>query len=340
MKKLLMILPIALFLCFMVGCQDKEAKQTMFVMTVNGPLDTREMGITLTHEHVLVDVIGADKISKDRYDLNEVLKVRLPLLRKAQEFGCNTFVDCTTQHIARDSELLKRLSNEIGMHFIASTGYLGDFNDRCLPSFAMTETADQLAERIVKEWENGIDDTGIKPGLIKIAVDRGSLSEVHRKITRAAALAHHKTGLTIASHSKSAIGTFEQLEILKEERVDPSAFIWVHAHEEKDTKTHVKVAEMGAWVSFDQIIYFEIEHFVSIISNMKSANLLNRVLLSHDSAYVVGLNENVNTVGYTRLFEELIPALKKSDFSEEEIEQMIIINPQDAFAYRVRTLKE
>jgi predicted metal-dependent phosphotriesterase family hydrolase len=73
---------------------------------------------------------------------------------------------------------------------------------------------------------------------------------------------------------------------------------------------------------------------------MKSENHLNRVLLSHDSTYVVGLNESVNTMGYTRLFEELIPALKKSDFTEKEIEQMIIINPQNALVCRVRSLKE
>jgi phosphotriesterase-related protein len=348
MKKLIVILPLALILCFMIGCQDKAAKQTNFVMTVNGPLDTKDMGITLTHEHILVDIpepvlqelIGEDEFRKAPYDLDDILKIRMPLLRKAKELGCDTFVDCTTIGAGRDHELLKRVSNEIGVHIIASTGYFGAFNSGCLPSFVMTETADQLAERIIKEWEDGIDDSGIKPGLIKIGVDPGNLPELQRKITRAAARAHRETGLTIASHSWSSVGAFEQIEILKEERVDPSAFIWVHASSEQDTQTHIKAAEMGVWVSFDQLLSSEIENYVSIISNMKSENHLNRVLLSHDSTYVVGLNESVNTMGYTRLFEELIPALKKSDFTEKEIEQMIIINPQNALVCRVRSLKE
>jgi phosphotriesterase-related protein len=348
MKGKFLVVLLGLVFSFAVDCQDKEEKHSNFLMTVKGPIDTKEMGITLTHEHVLVDLseqvlepfFGADKLTKDRDVLDYVLKNRLPHLRKAKEFGCNTFVDCTTHGIGRDPELLKRVSNETGMHIIASTGYFGAFQESSLPSFVKTETADQLTERIVKEWENGIEDTGIKPGLIKIGIDPGKLSETQKKIARAVARAHLKTGLTIASHSWKALGAFEQIEILKEEGVNPTAFIWVHASSESNVQKHIKAAEMGAWVSFDQLSESNIEHFVRIISNMRSENHLNRVLLSHDSTYILGLKKDENKSGYSLLFEELIPTLKKSDFTEEEIEQMIVTNPQNAFACRVRPLKE
>jgi phosphotriesterase-related protein len=97
---------------------------------------------------------------------------------------------------------------------------------------------------------------------------------------------------------------------------------------------------MDAWVSFDQVGAVKSERIVNYISNMKSKNHLDRVLLSHDSTYILGLKEEENKSGYTILFEELIPRLKKSGFTEEEIEQMIVINPQNAFACRVRPLKE
>ena len=341
MKKLLLLLPLVTLLCFTFSCKNKETEQSKFFMTVNGPVGIDNIGMTLTHEHVLVDFIGADQISKERYEQDEVFKVVLPFLEKLKETGCNTFIECTPRYMARDPELLKRLSDETGLYIMTNTGYCGAWENKYLPSYVFSETVDQLSERMVEEWKKGIDDTGIKPGFIKIAVDPGKLSETHKKIVQAAAKAHLKTGLIIASHTGPAKAAFEQVEVLKNEGVDPSAFIWVHAQVEKDTHAHIKAAEMGVWVSFDGLRGDDIERYVELLLNMKSANLLNRVLLSHDAGfYLVGQPGGGNFVGYTRLFEELLPALENSGFIKTEIEQMIVINPQNAFAYRVRKVKE
>jgi phosphotriesterase-related protein len=340
MKKSFMILPLVLMLCFSNSCQDKGLIPSGNIMTVNGPIDAKEMGITLTHEHIISNFIGAERVSEIQYDQDEIFNIVLPFLEQAKKAGCKTFVNCTPRYMLRDPDLLKRLSAATGLHILVSTGYFGAWKNRFLPSYVSSESVDQLAERMVAEWEDGIDDTGIKPGFIKIGFDLGTLPELHQKIVRAAARAHLKTGLTIASHTIGAICAFEQIEILKNEGVDPSAFIWVHTQFEEDIKTHIKAAEMGTWVSFDTLITGKIEDYVEFISNMKSANLLNRVLVSHDSFYRIDNPENGKYLGYMRLFEELIPALKESDFSEEEIEQLIIFNPQDAFAYRVRKLKD
>ncbi len=339
MKTFYLILPLALLLCIMVGCQDKENKPSGIIMTVNGPIDAKEMGITLTHEHVIADFIGAERVSERRYDQDEILNIVLPFLEQAKKAGCQTFINCTPRYMSRDPDLLKRLSAATGLHILVSTGYFGAWGNRYLPPYVSSESVDQLAERMIGEWEDGIDDTGIKPGFIKIGFDPGNLPELHQKIVHAAARAHLKTGLPIASHTVGAICALEQIEILKNEGVDPSAFIWVHSQLEKDIKTHIKAAEMGTWVSFDALITGKIADYVELISNMKSANLLNRVLVSHDSFYRIDNPENGKYLNYTRIFEELIPALKESDFSEKEIEQMIVVNPQDAFACRVRKLK-
>jgi phosphotriesterase-related protein len=331
---------IIISLISIVSFSSQKTKSSSFVMTVNGPVDVKEMGITLAHEHIVADVIGADKVSKDRYDQDEVYSVILPLLEKAKGFGCKSLVECTPPFMARDPELAKRLSNATGMHILMSTGYSAMLGNRYLPPYVFSESADQLADRIVKEWNSGMDSTGIKPGIIKTTFDFGNLTDLHKKIVRAAARAHLQTGLTIASHTMGAVSAFEQMAILKEERVDPSAFIWVHTQVEKDTSTHIKAANSGAWVSFDVLSKDKVEDYVALISNMKSANLLDHVLLSHDSLYWVGKPGGGDRLTYTRLFEELLPALKESDFSEDEIEQMLVNNPKNAFSVRVRSPKE
>jgi predicted metal-dependent phosphotriesterase family hydrolase len=340
LKKIILATFIMAVVISMAGLSGQKTKSPSFIMTVNGPVDAADMGITLSHEHIVADLIGADKVSKDRYDPDEVCNVVLPLLKKAREFGCQTLVECTPPYMARDPELVKRLSAATGLHILMSTGYSAMLGNRYLPPHVFSESADQLSQRLVEEWNEGMDNTGIKPGIIKTTFDFGSLPDLHKKIVRAAGRAHLQTGLTIASHTMGAVSAFEQMDILKEEGVDPTAFIWVHTQVEKDTNTHIKAAKSGAWVSFDVLSRDKVEDYVALIANMKSANLLDHVLLSHDSLYWVGKPGGGDRLTYTRLFEELLPALRESGFTEDETEQMLITNPKNAFAVRVRALKE
>jgi len=335
---LMALIIVILISVTVLSCQ--KAQPSSFIMTVNGPVDAEDMGITLSHEHIVADLIGADKVNKSRYNQDEVYNVIFPLLEKAKEFGCQTLVECTPPYMARDPELAKRLSAATGLHILMSTGYSAMLGNRYLPPYVFTESEDQLAERLVEEWKAGMDDTGIKPGIIKITFDFGTLPDLHKKIARAAARAHLRTGLTIASHTMGAVSAFEQMAILKEEGVDPSAFIWVHTQVEKDTNTHSEAARAGAWVSFDVLSRDKVEDYVAFIANMKSANLLDHVLLSHDSLYWVGQSGGGDRLTYTRLFEELLPALKESDFTEDEIQQMLVTNPKNAFTVRVRAFDE
>lgn len=315
----------------------EEAKEPLTIMTVNGPVPASKLGVVLPHEHFLVDFVGADKVSRDRYRREDVVRVALPILNKLKNLGCSALFECTPAYMGRDPELYRELAKASSLHIITNTGFCGAWENKFLPSYALTETAGQLADRLVKEWEKGIDDTEIRPGFIKICVDPGRLSGLHQKIVKAAALAHLKTGLTIASHTGPAAGAFEQIEILKSEGVDPSAFIWVHAQVEKDKKFHLEAAAKGCWVSFDGLRGDDIAAYVDLLSNMKSAGLLDRVLLSHDAVcYFVGQPGGGQPFSYTRLFGELVPSLKKSGFADAEIDQLIARNPQNAYAIRIR----
>ena len=324
-----------LILSIILSC--KKNNQETIIMTVNGEILAMQMGKTLPHEHVLVDFIGADSVSRDRYNPEEVFKVALPYLKEIKELGCQTFIECTPAYLGRDPELLVRLSEATGLNIITNTGYYGARQNQHLPHYAFKETADQLASRWINEWLNGIDNTDVRPGFIKIAVDQGELTDIHKKLVRAAARTHLKTGLTIASHTGPATGAFEEIEILKEEGVDPSAFIWVHAQAEENLEYHVKAAKMGAWVSFDGLGWGKPETYVQLLNNMKSHDLLNKVLISHDAGwYHVGEPNGGNFIGFTTLFNKLLPALKDSGFTDDEINLLLVINPTEAYSIRVK----
>ena len=111
------------------------------VMTVDGWMDADQLGFSLTHEHILVDFIGADKITPSRYDADEVFNTALPKLLAAKERGCKTLMECTPAYLGRDVKLLKRLSEASGLNILTNTGYYGAAGEKYLPAHAYTETA-------------------------------------------------------------------------------------------------------------------------------------------------------------------------------------------------------
>ena len=324
--------------CSMIFLSHCSSKKERMIMTVNGPIASKEMGTTLIHEHILVDFIGADSITDERWTRSEVAETALPYLIQIKELGCKTFLECTPAYLGRDPLLLKSISSSTGLNILTNTGFYGAGNNKYIPGFAYEETADQIASRWILEWENGIENTGIKPGFIKIGVESGNLSALHKKLVIAAALTHLKTGLTIASHTGPGSPALEQIKILKNEGVEPNAFIWVHAQVEKDTRLHIKAAKTGAWISFDGLDDNNTEDYLRMIKNMKENQMLDRVLLSHDAGWYHPGEVNGGTYrGYTPLFLKLVPLLKKEKFSDKEIDQLLVSNPAEAFTIRVRS---
>jgi phosphotriesterase-related protein len=310
------------------------------VRTVEGEVAPEELGTVLIHEHVMVDFVGADRVSPERYDADEVYRVVLPHLRQARALGCRTLVECTPAYLGRDPALLKRLASASGVRLITNTGYYGAANDKFLPKHAFDESAEQLAERWTREAQSGIDGTGIRPGFIKIGVDPGPLSEIDAKLVHAAALAHRRTGLTIAAHTGNGEVALAEIALLERERVLPAAFIWVHAQIEPDAAIHERAARRGAWVEFDSVSENSVAAHVERVTAMKAKGLLGNVLVSHDAGwYNVGEPNGGAFRPYDTLFTKFVPALKEAGLTDGEIRRLLVENPRRALtpAKRLRS---
>lgn len=306
-------------------------------MTVTGWIAARDLGATLPHEHILIDFIGAGEVSRDRYKPDAVFEAALPHLQQLRDFGCRTLVECTPAYIGRDAALLKRLALASELHILTNTGFYGASQNKYLPGFAQTRSADEIAAVWLGEWRHGIEDTGVRPGFIKIGVDEGPLTNTHRELVRAAALTHLDSGLTIAAHTGDGRAALEELMVLKEEGVSGTAFIWGHAQNESDHTLHWRAAEMGAWVEFDHVSPPDIARHVELVQNLRNRGYLHRVLVSQDAGwYAVGEPDGGKFRPYDALFTDFIPALRDAGFTETEIQILLVANPRDAFTVRVR----
>jgi phosphotriesterase-related protein len=226
----------------------------------------QDLGVTLVHEHVLVDWIGADRTTPDRYDRDEVVAVALPHLERARELGVRTLFDCTPAYLGRDVRVLERLARETGMHILANTGYYGAADDRYVPAHAHEASAEELAATWVREREQGIDGTGIRPAFMKIGVDPGPLSPIDGKLVEAAAIAHHATGMAIHSHTGDSVAGLAQLDLLERRGVPLDRFVWVHAQNAGDVAILIGAAERGAWIELDGVAPGTVQRHAELVA--------------------------------------------------------------------------
>lgn len=329
------IIALGIALILQYSCNKQESR----IITVDGEIPASAIGKTLHHEHLLVDFIGADSTGYHRWEKEEVVEKVLPYLTEIKKLGYETLVECTPAYIGRDPELLKILSEKSGVQLITNTGYYTAVNGKFLPKHAYEETAVQLAERWIDEAKNGIENTGVYPGFIKIAVERKPLEDIQRKIVEAACITHLATGLTIMSHTGLSTPAFQQLEILDQYDIHPSAFIWTHAHNEPDFSKHVEAARKGAWIAFDNFKPERLERYVEFAMLMKKEGLLDKVLFSHDAGWFrPGEPDGGNFRGFTAIEEILIPELEKNGLVQQDIYMLFTINPMQAFKVRIRTV--
>ena len=312
-------------------------KKTQKIHTVTGTVNANELGICLTHEHVMSN-FGADRSYQPSYNVRVLKSQVLPYLKRMKMLGVNSILDCTTAYFGRDVQLLKELSEASEVYLITNTGYYGAANDRYVPEHAYQETAEQLSKRWIKEFEQGIDQTDIRPGFIKIAADGGEVSDIDRKLMQAALKTSRATGLTIACHTGNnpAVPNLVQ-SLIEEENVEPSAWIWTHAHQMETSEELVTAAKRGMVISLDglringrdtQADQATLNHHLQHLLVLKEQNLLSQVLISHDGN---SFPRGGAIRPYEGIFTYFIPLLKKNGFTGADINQLLVTNPQRVF---------
>lgn len=301
----------------------------MRIRTVLGDISPEEFGLALVHEHILCDFIGADKVSRNRYDAQEVFNVMLPYLNEIKQLGVSGFVDCTPAFIGRDPLLLASLSKASGIHILTNTGL---YKEPFLPKYAFEYSVEQLASMWVREIEQGIEETPVKAGFVKIAVNPGRIIPIQRKIVRAAARCSLSTGAAIVCHTASGVAAMDLLNIIGEEGLDPAKVIVAHCDAEEDWNNHLEILKRGAWVEYDGISEATSTKVLNMIRLVVENGFSNRLLLSQDAGwYNVGENKGGSIRPYSYLVKHFIPIMLREGFSRSLVDEVLAKNPAQAF---------
>jgi len=300
------------------------------IQTVRGPIEPQALGPTLAHEHVMCDFIGADQTGPHRWERELVVQRMLPYLQALVERGLRGFVDCTPMYLARDVRVLARLAELTGLHILTNTGL---YKEPFLPAEVFGLAPGDVAAGWIREWEEGIEETGIRPGFIKIAVHPASLAPIQQVIVRAAAITHLATGLAVACHTGHAVAAHESLDLIEAEGMDPRRYIIVHADAIADRAQHEELARRGAWLEYDSIGPTSIDARVELVLDMLDKGYEDQLLISQDAGwYHVGEPNGGEVRPFTSLSDLFIPRLREAGATEEIIHKLLTVNPSRAFA--------
>jgi len=302
------------------------------VQTVLGPIDPADLGFTLPHEHTQIALWHIEG-RWDYWQLTRDEPVILAELARYRDAGGSGLVDVTLPGVGRDPVWLRGLAEASGLHIVMGCGW---YRTAYYPPEARIElrSVDDLADELVREFTDGVGETGVRPGIIgEIGTDKPWVSPSEERVHRAAARASRRTGLAITTHGVLSDVGLAQLRILEEEGADPGRVVIGHADSYPVLEYQLAIIARGANVEFDFIgMPWPRERHaesrtVELICELLARGHTDRILLSQDVCNDDQLARNGGN-GYTYLTETFLPRLREAGVSATEIDTMTVTNPR------------
>ena len=311
------------------------------INSVSGPLDTADLGFTLSHEHILLSSAGISQVYPELIDRESSIRDAVAHLKEAHREGLRTLVDVTTFDLGRDVRLLEQVSRGSGVNIVCATGTWLD-----IPRAFWEADPDDIASLYSREIEEGIEGTGIKAGIIKVATDQGGVTPEGEIVLRAASRAQKKTGVPISTHTwaPERVGE-QQVRIFLDEGVDMDRVYIGHSNDTTDLDYLTGLLRTGVWIGLDRTPSGLLgatpkwEERTRTIERLIEAGYTDHILLSHDwSIYFGTLNEGnqeayrrSNPDGFLFISRNVLPMLREMGVAEETITQITVDNPRRFF---------
>ena len=339
----------------------------MAIMTVNGPIDPTELGMTLPHEHIFSDTspdfrppppaikelmvaLGVDleqpislaslgflrrepQWSKDNQILNSYKDARdeLELLKRV---GVRSVIEPDTIDLGRKPEALRRLGLELGMHLITGTGY---YRQAYHPREVARMDVDEMEHRFLAELGHGMDGTDIRAGLIgELGTTGASIHPEEERALKAAGRVQRQTNvLTMVHTSGYRDVVLAAIDILTTNGANPEK---IHICHVNGAPWWTDVVERGATVGLDCFgSTFSVDSEVSMNPNDQTridelkrifdAGHGDKVLMSNDICMKMRLHK-YGGWGYDHIQTNLVPHMMQTGFGEADLKQLFVDTPK------------
>ncbi len=344
----------------------------MAIQTVTGVIDVKDLGITLPHEHMFIDLRNQftefsdpekNEISRQNVNINNLGRLRLnPYAIKDnlvlddmdiaihetmffKNAGGNTIVDCTSIGIKRQPEKLRELSLRTGVNIIAGSGY---YTEDTHPQGMEEWKAEDIADMIIRDFKEGIDGTDIKAGIIgEIGTSKNILANEKKNLIAAAiAFKLLKAPMYIHTYPWGKAG-LEAVNILVENGVDPGKIVLCHIDVEPDLRYIEALLNIGVYVEFDNfgkefVIDPSERGFAGgiFIRDLERVRIIKQLVEKGYIDHILVTNDiclksmlcSYGGWGYAHILKNIVPLMQSENLDLEVINHIIINNPKSVFA--------
>lgn len=322
------------------------------VMSVLGPVHPDALGRTLMHEHLKISHQGSGFDRKALQSRREQLRRAVERLEELRSLGVSTLVDPCPIELGRDVELMAEASQESKVNVICATGFYHEADGVGIPYYWRSRWVSEITELYLQEIEEGIGNTGIRPGVVK-AASSDPVGRHDRKVLEAAGRAAAASGVPIITHTSGSRWGGVQQDIFEAAGTDLKRCVIGHLDEAPQAELEA-IAERGSCVGIDRIGYTTVSAEESRIAKVKTLTdrgFADRVCLSQDHICIGGSTRPsiwISPHRATAVFSEVLPTLEQdihgrssgyilthfvprlleSGIAQEAIDQMLIETPK------------
>ena len=305
------------------------------IATVLGHIDTADLGFTLMHEHIFILSPGVYSNWPHLWNHDAEIENAISTMEKMKAAGIDSIVDLTTVDLGRDPILINEVAQNSPVNIVMCTGVW-----RQPPNVFQSLDSDSIADLFVKDIEDGIANSQIHAGIIKLATEP-TVDEENEKMLRAGARAHRRTGVPISTHTDvSTQSGLAQQNIFEDEGVDLSRVVIGHSGDTTDIDYLTRLMERGSTIGMDRFGIdraLTTEERIDTIVKLCELGFSKQIVLSHDTNCQMDARkredrqEIMPNWHYSHISQDVLPELRARGISEEQINQMTIANPKRIF---------
>lgn len=322
------------------------------VNSVLGSIHPDDLGVTLIHEHLIFGFPGWQyDTAAPPYDREETAAICVQKFNEAKKYGLRTIVDATPNDGTRDPELYKMVADRTGVNIICATGFYTEasgasayYKNRAGLSKDRSKIINEIHESMIKDICQGIGHSGVKAGVIKVGTGKNSITPYEEMILEAAVMAQRDTGAPIITHTEAGTMGPQQAEFLIDKGADVKRLLIGHMCGNANLMYHTEVLNRGPYIAFDRFGFeaaFPDTLRMGAVIGLIGLGYEQKIMLSHDCVIKWLGREfplpeqalpRVRNWGITHIFENILPALKKANISDEQIHSILVQNPRRLFA--------
>ena len=335
------------------------------VMTVLGPIDPLEIGITSTHDHILINfeaILTEPLNPQEKYMMNKKLSLenmgwvrfnwassKDNLAYDDENLACNelnyfknaggkTIVDVTNIGLGRNPIKLESISKKTGINIVMGTGYYVELAQN--KGYAK-DGIEGLYENIIKDIKVGVDNSTVKSGIIGEVGCSWPWTENEKLSMEASVLAHKETGLPLLIHpGRNQIAPLEIIKYIDQLGADLDNVVMGHIDRTIfDNKILKETADTGVYLNLDlwghdspfyplaPETYMPGDHErINMIEFLIDKGFEDKILLAHDICTKHRLKE-FGGHGFDHIINHIIPWMIARKIDKEDITKMVHTNP-------------